>query len=63
MYGGPSIPPRPVERTEESRLYPVMTLIAGVIFVLLLIGLVVVLRWLGGAGETADSLRLLGAAR
>jgi hypothetical protein len=62
MYGGPAIPPgaRPVERAEEARLYPVVTIVAGIVFVLLLIGLVILLRWSTGAEETA-ALRLVSA--
>ena len=62
MHGGPAIPPgaRPVERAEEARLYPVVTIGAGIVFVLLLIGLVILLRWSTGAEETA-ALRLVSA--
>lgn len=61
MHGGPAIPPgaRPVERTEEARLYPLITVTAGIVR-LLLIALVILLRWSTGAEETA-ALRLVSA--
>ena len=61
MYGGPAVPPgaRPIEHEQETKLYPLTIVVAGVLFVLLLVGIVIVLRWLGG-GTGAESMQSMG---
>ncbi len=49
--------------SDDERLYPITTIVAVVAFVLMMIGLVMFFRWLGGGRDATQSLDVLAGGR